>query len=184
MRFHAFTPSELTPEQAELYASIATGPRATGPQHFALTNDDGSLVGPFNALLLSPVLGHALQGVGAAVRYSTALTARTREIAILIVATHWHSAFELMAHEAVGRAAGLTDAEITAIREGGIPSLDDEHEAACAALVHAATRGDLDDAQWAAARAVLDEPTIFELVTLVGYYAALALQLRVFRVGA
>jgi 4-carboxymuconolactone decarboxylase len=44
------------------------------------------------------------------------------------------------------------------------------------------TRGDLSDADWAAASTALSDATIFELSTLVGYYATLALQLRIFRV--
>jgi 4-carboxymuconolactone decarboxylase len=43
--------------------------------------------------------------------------------------------------------------------------------------------GDLDDGQYAEAVAALGEAGVFELTTLVGYYATLALQLRVFRVG-
>ena len=44
--------------------------------------------------------------------------------------------------------------------------------------------GDLDDERWAEASASLGAAVVFELTTLVGYYATLALQLRVFRVGA
>jgi 4-carboxymuconolactone decarboxylase len=181
-RLHLFTPEELTPEQAELYAGIATGPRAQGPQHFALRNPDGSLAGPFNALLLSPTLGTALQGLGAAVRYATDLTPRTREIAILTVAARWNSAFERASHESVGLAAGLTADELGELRAGRIPALTDERELASARLAHAMAAGDVDDELWAASRSVLEEKTIFELATLVGYYAALALQLRIFRV--
>ena len=43
--------------------------------------------------------------------------------------------------------------------------------------------GDLDDDAYAGAVAELGEAGVFELTTLVGYYATLALQLRVFRVG-
>lgn len=175
-------PDELAAAERDLYDAIAHGPRSRGPQHFALTREDGSLTGPFNALLLSPPLGHALQRLGAAVRYETTMTARIRELAILVVAAHWNSGFERMAHEAVGRAAGLTEGEIAAVASGAIPVLADDLERAAIVLVHAATRGDLTDDEWAEARAVLSEEQIFELVTLVGYYAALALQLRVFRV--
>ena len=181
-RIPPLVPSALDPEQTALYDSIAHGPRAQGPQHFALTRDDGSLTGPFNALLLAPGLGGAIQELGAAVRYRTSFTARERELCILIVAAHWKSAFEQMAHEAVGRSVGLTDAELSAVRDGGLPDLSDARELACARLVHALARGDVDDELWASASATLDQPTIFELTTLVGYYALLALQLRVFRV--
>ena len=44
--------------------------------------------------------------------------------------------------------------------------------------------GDLDDARWAEASTALGDAVVFELTTLVGYYSTLALQLRVFRVGA
>ena len=43
-------------------------------------------------------------------------------------------------------------------------------------------RADLDDEEYADAVAALGERAVFELTTLVGYYATLALQLRVFRV--
>ena len=183
-RLPALAPGSLNEDQAALYSSIAEGPRAQGPQHFALTASDGSLNGPFNAFLYSPVLGNAIQELGAAVRYSTALTNRTREIAILIVAARWDCAFERHAHESVGRAAGLTEAEIEAIARGRVPELADAHESAGAELVFAMVHGDVSDEQWASASAAVGEKTAFELSTLVGYYAMLALQLRVFRVDA
>lgn len=178
------SPATLTAEQRSLYGAIAEGPRATGPQHFALTNPDGSLAGPFNALLLVPALGQAVQALGAAVRYETSLTAREREIAILVVAARWDCEFERMAHEAVGRAAGLSDDELETIRGGGIPALDDPHEDACTRLAHAMAHGDVDEASWAQTSRIVTVETVFELSTLVGYYALLALQLRVFRVGS
>jgi 4-carboxymuconolactone decarboxylase len=181
-RISSPTPEQLTREQAALYAAITGGPRAKGPQHFALTAADGSLLGPFNGFLLSPALGGALQELGAAVRYATALTPRMRELAILIVAAHWRSAFERQAHEAVGRAAGLRDDELAAIHHGTSLELDDDRERTTVELCRALVAGDVDDALWASVRAVLDERTVFELTTLVGYYAALALQLRAFRV--
>ena len=44
------------------------------------------------------------------------------------------------------------------------------------------TRGDLDDDEYARARAVLGDKALIETLTLVGYYALLALQMRVHRV--
>jgi 4-carboxymuconolactone decarboxylase len=181
-RLAAIPPGEQDAEQAALYAEITGGPRATGPQHFALTADDGSLNGPFNGFLLSPGIGRALQELGAAVRYRTDLSGREREIAILIVATHWRSGFERHAHEAVGRAAGLTETELAAIRAGDLPELTDDRERAVATATLALANGDLDDTQWAELAGTLGPSTVFELSTLVGYYATLALQLRIFRV--
>lgn len=182
-RLDPIRPQDLDAEQTALYRSIVDGPRAQGPQHFALTRSDGALLGPFNALLLSPGLGAALQAVGAAVRYRTALTPRSREIAILMVAAHWDSSFERSAHESVGRSVGLTEAELAEIRAGRVPQLDDSGEQACAQLAHAMVHGDVDDDAWNRWAEQVGNATVFELTTLVGYYATLALQMRVFRVG-
>ncbi|MGI9156407.1 MAG: carboxymuconolactone decarboxylase family protein [Marmoricola sp.] len=180
-RLRPILPADLDAGQASLYASITEGPRAQGPAHFDLTGADGSLLGPFNALLLSPDLGAALQGVGVAVRYRSTLSARTREIAILTVAAHWDCAFERAAHQRVGRAVGLTDHEVSEISAGRVPALEDPHEQACAHLVRAMVEGDVDDEAWSAWAETSGKSTVFELTTLVGYYATLALQLRVFR---
>jgi 4-carboxymuconolactone decarboxylase len=98
-----------------------------------------------------------------------------------MVAAHWGSAFERHAHEAVGRAVGLTDAELEAIREGGPAAYEDEAEAASARLVAAMLAGDVDDQTWAECAQTIGAHRVFELSALVGYYSTLALQLRVFR---
>ena len=183
-RVPKLAPSDLDHEQRALYDAIAGGRRAQGPQLFRLTDSEGRLEGPFNAFLLQPRLGSALQALGSAVRYETALDDRCREIAILVVAAHWRSDFEWYAHEAVARSAGLTDAELAAIQDGRDTELTG-HEAVVARTVAALlTRGDLDDAEYAEAVEHFGPTGLFELLTLVGYYATLALQLRVFRVPA
>lgn len=180
-RIPPLPPSVLEPDQRQLYDEIATGPRAQGPQHFPLTDDDGALRGPFNAFLLSPAIGRAYQQVGAAIRFGAALEPREVELAILLVATSWHSAFERESHEAVGRAAGLTGAEVAALRIGD-PGAFDGRERLVADVVLGLLAGDLDDGLYQRAVDGLGETGVFDLTALVGYYAAIALQLRVFRV--
>jgi 4-carboxymuconolactone decarboxylase len=118
------------------------------------------------------------------VRYETALDDRCREIAILVVAAHWRSGFEWYAHEAVGRAAGLGDAELAAILECRPDALAGREAVVARTTAALAARGDLDDAEYREAAAELGPDGLFELLTLVGYYATLALQLRVFRIPA
>lgn len=182
MRVPRLTPDELDAAQRALYDTIAGGPRAAGPQAFPLTEADGSLRGPFNAFLLSPPVGHALQAVGAAVRYESTLSARQREIAILLVAARWNSRFERESHEPIARTVGLDDADLVALAAGDISRWVGD-EAVVATTVLALLDGDLDDAAWTAATTALGVATVFDLTTLVGYYATLALQLRVFRVA-
>jgi 4-carboxymuconolactone decarboxylase len=215
-RIPKLEPAALDEDQRALYDAIAGGRRAQGPQLFRLTDSEGRLEGPFNAFLLQPRLGSALQALGSAVRYDTGLDDRCREIAILVVAAHWESEFEWYAHEAVGRSVGLGDAELAAVRDGryteltaardgrraardgrsaardGRSAARDGRSAALAireavvarTVAALVARGDLGDAEYREAVDHIGTPGLFELLTLVGYYATLALQLRVFRVPA
>lgn len=182
MRIPSLTPSELDDDQSALYDRIAGGPRAQGPQHFALTTPEGALRGPFNAFLLAPPLGDAVQNLGSALRYRGSLPDRAREIVILLVAAHWGSAFERDAHEGVGRAAGLGDSELLALRDGRTDGFEGA-EGVVARAAAALLAGDLDDAGWREAESAIGATGVFEVSTLVGYYGMLALQLRTFRVG-
>jgi 4-carboxymuconolactone decarboxylase len=182
-RVDRLPPERLDDAQRALYDAITSGPRARGPQHFALTADDGGLAGPFDGFLRSPAIGEALQGVGAAIRYRSHLAGRVREGAILLVAAHWASTFEQHAHEAVGRSIGLDDEDLLALGRGAVPASSDAGERARLEVVQALLRGDLTDDEWARLSPVVGEQDLFELIALVGYYATLALQLRVLRVG-
>ena len=183
-RIGKLKPSSLDEEQHSLYDAIAGGRRAQGPQLFRLVDEEGRLEGPFNAFLLQPRLGSALQALGSSVRYDTGLDDRCREIAILVVAAHWRSDFEWYAHEAVARSAGLDDAELAAVREGRDAALTGREAVVARTAAALVVRGDLDDAEYLEAVEVVGAAGLFELLTLVGYYATLALQLRVFRVPA
>jgi len=183
-RIQKLPPSALDDEQRSLYDAIAGGRRAQGRQLFRLVDDEGRLEGPFNAFLLQPRLGSALQALGSSVRYDTGLDGRCREIAILIGAAHWRSDFEWYAHEAVGRAAGLGDAELAAVRDGRHATLAGRESVVARTAAALLEQGDLYDAQYHEAVGQIGTEGLFELLTLVGYYATLALQLRVFRVPA
>jgi 4-carboxymuconolactone decarboxylase len=181
-RIPRLTPDELDDEQRAVYESIAGGARAQ-KSAFRLTDDQGALEGPFNAMLLHPAVGDALQQIGAALRFRGTLSPRAREIAILTVAAHERSRFEQYAHERVARQAGLTDAEIETLAAGGIPELTDADEAIVAVTTrHLLVDETLTEEQYADAAAVLGPARLFELTTVVGYYRLLALQMRVFGV--
>jgi 4-carboxymuconolactone decarboxylase len=183
-RIAKLPPESLDPEQRAVYDSIAGGRRAQGPQLFRLVDDTGALEGPFNGFLLQPRLGQALSALGSAVRYETSLSDRAREIAILVVSVHWDSEFEWYAHAAVGRHVGLTDDDLAAIGARRFEELPDDDRVVAATTALLVDEGDLADDAYEAAVDALGESGLFELLTLVGYYAALALQLRVFRVAA
>ncbi len=183
MRLAVLTSDEMTPEQVGLYREILGGPRGQGPRAVLLSSGAGGLAGPFNAMLYAPEVGRALQELGAAIRFRTHLTPRVRELAILVVAQAWDSGYERSSHEPIGRDAGLTEPEIEALRVGADPGFADEPERIAYQVVRALVGPvDLDDEQYSAAVAALGEQALVELSALVGYYATLALQLRIFRV--
>ncbi len=106
-----------------------------------------------------------------------------RELVILVVAASWESEFEWWAHVRIGKHIGLTDDEIDAIRTAAPLALDDPAEQAAVDVARATTtRGDLDDDEYARAQDALGDRMLIEVLTLVGYYALLALQMRVHRV--
>ena len=183
-RISALLPSELDVEQKALYDSIVTGPRSAGPQLFALQDDLGRLNGPFGLMLHIPGIGSALQELGSAVRYRTAMTDRGREIAILSVAAATDSEFERYAHERVGRAAGLNEADIEALRTSSFTSEDATEQIVfdlCRQLVNDEFLGDEQFLRYAAQ---LDARAMLEIVVLVGYYRTLAQMMHVFGVHA
>jgi 4-carboxymuconolactone decarboxylase len=186
MRLAVLSSDEMTSGQKDLYREILSGPRGQGPRAMLLASGAGGLAGPFNAMLYAPPVGHALQELGAAIRFRTELAPRIREMAILVVAQAWDSAYERASHEPIGRLAGLTDEEIEALRGGADPRFPDKQEQAAYSVVRALTgpAADLGDEEYDAAVAVLGERALVELSTLVGYYATLALQMRIFRVPA
>lgn len=170
-------PDELDPAARRVYDAVASGPRAgTG-----LVHDDGSLRGPFDAMLRHPAVGEPLQALGAALRYGGLLSDRARELVILRVAGHRGSAFERAAHEPIARRAGLTDDELAGLAADALVAWADPVErtadTAARALLH---RDPVDDDAYRAWTAVLGEARLVEVTALVGYYGLLADLLRVF----
>ena len=185
MRLAVLSSDEMSAEQVDLYREILAGPRGQGPRAVQLSNGTGGLAGPFNAMLYAPAVGHALQELGAAIRFRTKLTPRIREMAILVVAQAAGSDYEQASHEPIGRDAGLTESELDALRADNDPKFADEQESVAYSTARALTvTRDLDDEEYAEAINALGEEGLVELSTLVGYYATLALQLRIFRVPA
>jgi alkylhydroperoxidase family enzyme len=181
-RLRWFEPGELDEQQRALYDRIAGGPRAQGPQAFPLTDAAGRLNGPFNAMLVNPEIGTALQEVGAAIRYRSTLSDREREIAILEVAVLRRNEFEWYAHERVGRAQGLSEAELTALLHGEPAPTFSPRETLVRTIVRdCVVDRALSDAVVGAAEAALGTRTLADCVALVGYYELLALQLGVWQ---
>lgn len=182
-RLHWFEPSELDDEQKQLYDAIVGGPRSTTVRAAAMTDPEGRLYGPFNALLVAPELGDAVQTLGARVRFTAPLSARGREIATLEVARRHESGYEWFAHVQLGRAAGLSEEEIEALQRGAdAGSFSDEERLIRRTVRHLVDDGDLTDETFRNATEALGEKTLLSLVVLVGHYELISRLLAVYRV--
>jgi 4-carboxymuconolactone decarboxylase len=173
--------ARLSPEQKELYDSIASGPRAA--KRKSLVDADGHLTGPFNAFLHLPALGKHWSAVGEALRFRTTLDRRLFELAILVVAVHWRSGHEWAAHARLAREAGVADDIVTALKEGMRPVFAQPDEEAVFQFVHElVTERRVRDTSYKTLAAALGESQLVELVNAVGYYVALAAMLNAFDV--
>ncbi|ODN72313.1 carboxymuconolactone decarboxylase family protein [Methylobrevis pamukkalensis] len=164
MQIGASDPNAMTSAQKAVFDAIASGPRGDVPR-------------PFLAMLDSPVLADAIQGVGAAIRFSGALPADLREVAILAAAAAYGSGYEWDYHEPIGRREGLGDAVIEAARSGDVAALDPvDPAAAIIVFCHRAIAGNVADAAALAhLSTTLGRGAATDVVAIAGYYPLLAL---------
>ncbi|HEX3711524.1 MAG TPA: carboxymuconolactone decarboxylase family protein [Trebonia sp.] len=181
-RLDLIPPADLDDAQRAVYEAITGGPRASQAGTVPIVDESGRLLGPFAVMLLTPEVGNAMQQVGAKIRFSTALTARERELGILAVAGELRSDFERLAHEPAALKAGLTQAQVNAVLSGQVPGgLSGDEALVCwLARVMTADRN-VSDEDYETGLAALGKQRLAELTWLVGYYSALALALAVFR---
>lgn len=178
-RLSRFRFEDLDEAQREVWEAITSGPRGSAAQ---LIEDD-ALVGPFNAMLHTPVIGGCVAALGEALRFQSSLDPQLREVAILTVGAHWRSEFEFWAHARIARDVGLSEELIEEIAGGRLshdrppPQL----------LVHAVARsllgrGRISDADYARIVELLGEAATVELVTMIGHYCLVSFVLNAFQV--
>lgn len=182
-RLERLVESDLDAEGQALYRQIVEGPRAS-ISSLDLKDSAGSLHGPFGLMLRVPALGSPLQELGTAIRFRTRLGDRERELLTLRVASAVDSEFEWYAHHAAGRAVGLTDDGLAALKTGSyLPEdpVEDQLLRLCDVLI---VHGELSDTEYAELVEVVGVERVLEVVILVGYYRTLAQMMGVFGVGA
>jgi len=176
------TPAQLSADRLEVYRAIVGGPRSTSAALFHSLDADGRLEGPYNAMLVSPRIGLAMQALGAAVRFQNVLSDRQREIAVLELAYLQRSEFEWYAHERLGRSSGILADEVEALRTGSECPTFSVNEALTRRVVHELhERRGLDDDMFDQARQALGFEQLADLVVLTGFYELIALSLSVWR---
>jgi 4-carboxymuconolactone decarboxylase len=168
-RFKPLTYDEMTPAQKTMIEHVLAGPR-------------GSTDGPFNVQLRSPEMGDLGQQFGAATRFATSVPRKLYELAIIITARHWTAQFEWTAHHRSALQAGVSPAVCDAIAEGRRPATMPPDEAA---VYNFATElldtKQVSDASFEAAKKLLGERGVVDLVSVMGWYGTVSMLLNVDR---
>jgi 4-carboxymuconolactone decarboxylase len=176
-------PEAMTAEQRRMYDAVIASPRATGPGRSLLVRNDGSLTGPFDPWLRSPVIGGLLERVGMALRTDAELSAAGREVAVLVVAHAWAAEFEIFVHTAIARSVGVPDTLLERIRLGDMNAEVEPSSPLqviwrlAAELVHDHR---VTPATMQRALAVLGERAVVEIVMNVGFYGLVSATLNAF----
>ena len=132
----------------------------------------GRLLNLYRALLHSPGLASAWLDFNNAVRYQTGLDERVRELVIMRVAVLNDTDYVFDIHKARYAApAGVTPAEVEALRDSRRSGLFGPKEAALLAYVDAVTRDvKVPDAVFKGLRAHVSERAVVELTVLIAAY--------------
>lgn len=132
-------------------------------------------------LVRHPELTRAFLGFNVHLLFGSTLDPRLRELTILRVAHRRDCAYEWHHHMKLGRAAGLTDADIAAA--AGAAAADEFDGVVLGAVDELDEQSILSDATWAALGARLDDRQRMDFVFTVGCYTTLAMAFNTFGIG-
>ncbi|MBO0776055.1 MAG: carboxymuconolactone decarboxylase family protein [Actinobacteria bacterium] len=164
-------------------AGQAVWDAVVGTRGGQLVNAEGGLVGPFNAFVHAPTVGQHLSSLGAAVRFQGSIDRRLAEVAILTVGARWKAEFEWWSHARMAREQGVPEAVISAIARGAEPPFAAPGERVVYRVARELTEtGRLGQDAYEAARALLGDAGLVELVSLCGYYTLVSFLLNAFTV--
>ena len=185
-RLTVLEPKNLETEQRSLYDFIDQKfvPWSQKAK-FAIKIDDGRLVGPFNTFLYSPKVSTAfLEFMEAETQFNT-LTARVREVVTLTCGAFWNAKYELYAHSALARKAGLSEQTIRALATGQPP----EALSADEMLAHNFTRQLITEHRvsedlYGRAEAAFGKTQLVNMTFLIGHYLLTSALLNTFETPA
>ncbi len=183
MRLPNIPPSQVSVEQQPLFDKLRTGIQEH-LQGFVTRKPDGSLIGPFNALLHFPQYGSPAWDLFLALAGGSTLPKAVRETVILSTGARYGSMYELYSHEALAPKAGLSASKIRTLAAGERPSdLSDEESIGydVAAVLH---RGhQVPNTTYNAAVSAFGLQGVAEIAYLVGCYALIGSLLNTFDVN-
>ncbi|MBV8839082.1 MAG: carboxymuconolactone decarboxylase family protein [Alphaproteobacteria bacterium] len=168
MRLAKLSYEQLSAEQKAVWDEVVAGPRK-------------KMHGPFFIWLHAPELLARGEKLGLYARFQSSLTPRLSELCILMMAAHWKASGEWIDHAPIATQLGVDPIALEDLRRGKPATFRQKDEQAtyllAQELLH--TR-DVSDATYAAAKAVLGERGVLDVVAVLGYYGFIAMSMKAF----
>jgi 4-carboxymuconolactone decarboxylase len=176
----------LTDDQQKLFDllsnTLVAGVNSVGGQ---AATDDGRLIGPFNPALYSPAISAKFVELQMFELMHTTLPERVRQVVILAVGAVWRADYELYAHSAAVRAAGISEDVVKALANGEIPDgLSDEEKIAGRVARRLCLDHRVDDALDRAAEKAFGRQGLVDMAALIGAYHGVCTTLTMFNIAA
>jgi alkylhydroperoxidase family enzyme len=171
-RIPVLRPDFMSDEQKQVYDRINRSqvPWATNAG-FRVKSDDGGLLGAYNSQILSPGTNAGYLDMLDAEKKHTSLSKRVREVIILSVGAVWKSDYEIYAHSAVGRTAGLSESAIRTLAAGGLPDdLDGQEKIAQRYAKQLSLERRVDADLYAEAEQSFGLQGLADMIYLIGIY--------------
>jgi 4-carboxymuconolactone decarboxylase len=178
-------PATLTGAQRDVFDRLMTTfvPWANDVGVQATTRD-GRLIGPFNSALINPAISAKFLELQFAEVANTHLNERVRQVVILAVGAVWRADYELYAHSAAARKAGISEGAIKTLVGGGIPDELTEDETIAGRVARQLTASHRVDDLYRKAENAFGIEGLGDIATLVGIYHGVSTTLTMFNVPA
>ncbi len=158
---------QMTPEQKKMIDEALAG-RGTA--------------GSFNISLHSPEAGSLFYAMGDRVRFHMSVPDKLKELDILLTARYWGAQFEWLAHHRAAAQAGLSEEKIKAIAEGRRPAgMSADEETVYNFITELFKTRQVSDATFAAAKSLVGERGVVDLIVTAGYYQMVSMFMNVDR---
>ena len=169
-RLPVIKPEEMSEDQKRVAAEITAGPR-------------GEVRGPFLALMHNAGAADAVQRMGSYLRFKGTLPGRLRELAILITGREWTAQYEWFAHYKIALNEGLDAAVADAIAARRRPDFGNrDEEIVYDFATELLQTHRVNEPTFEAARDLLGNAGVVELVVVCGHYSVVSMVLNAFDV--
>jgi 4-carboxymuconolactone decarboxylase len=185
-RLPLIDPETLTDDQRGLFDLLSNTLVAwTDGIEVQAATDDGRLIGPFNPALYSPAISAKFIELQMFEPMHTSLNERVRQVVILAVGAIWRADYELYAHAAAARSAGISEHAVKGLANGEIPDglTEDEKTAGLLAAQLTSTHR-VDEALYRKAEQAFGRKGLVDMAALIGAYHAVCTTLTMFNVPA